>query len=190
MIQIGSIFQKPRCMPSLFVSWIRITSWSYLLVNIKFTSMDKPVFVPCASSNPAYAVIEISSTVNLFKNIMNLFSHGKISIYEWKDNTLKNYNIFPQYELLSFKRYINKYVKQISFLYNKTVTFNISVSQSSSSLTHGTAAPLDLPPAIQSKISSTSYDNATWHTDFFKQDPSATSCKISQTWYVCLKAQF
>ena len=68
--------------------------------------------------------------------------------------------------------------------------FNISVSQLPSSLTHGPATPSDLPPAIQSKISSTSYDNAMWHTDFFKQDPSATSCKISQTWYICLKGHF
>ena len=29
-----------------------------------------------------------------------------------------------------------------------------------------------------------------WHTDFCKQDPSATSCKISQTQYLCLKDQF
>ena len=64
---------------------------------------------------------------------------------------------------------------------------NISVSQSSSSLTHGTAAPSDLPPAIHSKISSTSYDNATWHTDFFKQNPSATSCRVYQTQNIHLK---
>ena len=78
----------------------------------------------------------------------------------------------------------------MSFLYNKTVTLNISVSQSSSSLTHGTTAPSDVPPAIESMISSISYDNTTWNTDFCKQDPSATSCKISQTQYLCLKAQF
>ena len=52
--------------------------------------------------------------------------------------------------------------------------------QSSESQTHGTATLSDLPPAIQSKISSVSYDNA-WHTNFFKQDPSATPCKIFQT---------
>ena len=80
--------------------------------------------------------------------------------------------------------------KKISFQYHKTVTCNISVSQSSESQTHGTSTPSDLPPAIQSKISSVSYDNATWHTDFCKQDASATSCKIFQTLYLCLKAQF
>ena len=69
--------------------------------------------------------------------------------------------------------------------------FNISVSQSSSSLTLGTAwHPQTMPHAIQNKVSSASYDSATWHTDFFKQDPSTTSWKISQTQYICLKAQF
>ena len=72
---------------------------SYLPV----TPVDKPIFVSYASANPTYAVMETSGTVNLCKNIMNLFSHWKIPIYEWKDNTLKNYNIFSQYELLSFK---------------------------------------------------------------------------------------
>ena len=48
----------------------------------------------------------------------------------------------------------------------------------------------DVPPAIESKISDVSYDNATWHTDFCKQDTSATSCKIFQTLYLCLTAQF
>ena len=80
--------------------------------------------------------------------------------------------------------YMNKYVKKISFQYHKTVTVNISVSQSSALPT-----PSDLPHAIESKISSISYDNATWHKLFFKQDPSATSCMISQTPYLCIKAQ-
>ena len=43
--------------------------------------------------------------------------------------------------------------------------------------------------AIKSKIS-VSYDNATLHTDFCKQDASATSCKILQTLYLCLNIQF
>ena len=71
--------------------------------------------------------------------------------------------------------------KKISCQYHKTVTFNISVSQSSHSQTHGTATPSDFPPAIQNKISSVSNDNATCHTDFCKQDASATSCKIFHT---------
>ena len=53
-----------------------------------------------------------------------------------------------------------------------------------------TSTPPDLPPATESKISDVSYDNAIWHTDFCKQDTSATSCKIFQTLYLCLTAQF
>ena len=68
--------------------------------------------------------------------------------------------------------------------------FNISVNQSPSTLTHGTVAPSDLCPAIQSMIYPPSYDNAKWHTGFFKWDPSDTSCKITQTQYLCLKVQF
>ena len=71
--------------------------------------------------------------------------------------------------------------KKIPCQHDKTVTFNISVSQSSESETHGTSTQPYLPLAIRSKISSVSYDNATWHTDFCKQDASATSCKILQT---------
>ena len=64
------------------------------------------------------------------------------------------------------------------------------MSQSSESQTCGTSTQPDLPLAIKSKISSVSYDNATWHTDFCKQDASATSCKILQTLYLCLNVQF
>ena len=53
-----------------------------------------------------------------------------------------------------------------------------------------TSIPPDLPLAIESKISDVSYDNATWHTDFCKQDTSATSYKIFQTLYLCPTAQF
>ena len=80
--------------------------------------------------------------------------------------------------------------KKLSCQYLKPATFNISVSQSSEPQTHGTATPSDLSPAIQIKICSVSYDNATWHTDFFKQDPSAMLCKICQTQYLCLKVPF
>ena len=71
--------------------------------------------------------------------------------------------------------------KKILFQYHKTVTCNISVSQSSACVTHVTAPPSDVPPAIQRKLSLMSYDNETRHTVFFKQDASVTSCKISQT---------
>ena len=67
------------------------------------------------------------------------------------------------------------------------------VSYASSSVTDKvmeTSTPPDLPPAIEGKICDVSYDNATWHTDFCKQDTSATSGKIFQTVYLCLTAQF
>ena len=53
-----------------------------------------------------------------------------------------------------------------------------------------TSTPQHLPPAIESKILVVSYDNPAWHTDFCKEDASATSCKIFQTLYLCLTAQF
>ena len=53
-----------------------------------------------------------------------------------------------------------------------------------------TSTPPAVPLAIESKISDVSYDNATWHTDFGKEDTSAISCKIFQTLYLCLTAQF
>ena len=52
-----------------------------------------------------------------------------------------------------------------------------------------TLTPPDLSPALESKLSSVSCDNATWHTNNHKQDASATSCKIFQTLYLCLTAQ-
>ena len=45
---------------------------------------------------------------------------------------------------------------------------------------------IDLPPRIERKISTVSCDSATWHTDYNKQDASATSCKICQTLYLYL----
>ena len=44
----------------------------------------------------------------------------------------------------------------------------------------------DLPPGIQMKISNVPFDSATWHTDNYEADTSATSCKIFQTLYLCL----
>ena len=46
----------------------------------------------------------------------------------------------------------------------------------------------DLPPSIQSKVSSESYKNTRWHSDISTQDPSTTSCKILQTLYLCQMA--
>ena len=53
-----------------------------------------------------------------------------------------------------------------------------------------TSTPQHLSPAIESKISVVSYDTPAWHTDFCKEDASATSCKILQILYLCLTAQF
>ena len=53
-----------------------------------------------------------------------------------------------------------------------------------------TSRQADLPSAIQSKISDVSYENTRWHSDICKEDTSATSCKIFQTLYLCLTAQF
>ena len=47
----------------------------------------------------------------------------------------------------------------------------------------------NLPLAIGSKISTVSCDSATWHTDYYKQDASARSCKIFQTLYLCLTSE-
>ena len=47
----------------------------------------------------------------------------------------------------------------------------------------------NLPSGIESKISTVSCDSATWHTDYCKQDTSATSCKIFQTLYLCLTSE-
>ena len=52
------------------------------------------------------------------------------------------------------------------------------------------STPPHLPPAIESKIPAVSCDNATWHTDFCKQDASVASCKIFQTLYLGLTPQF
>ena len=67
------------------------------------TAMDKPASVSYDSTSATYGVLETSGIVNIFQNIMHLLSHEKNSIYEWKDNMLKNYSIFSQYELQTFK---------------------------------------------------------------------------------------
>ena len=46
----------------------------------------------------------------------------------------------------------------------------------------------NLPPTIESKISTVPCDNTRWHSDVCTQDASATSCKIFQTVYLCLTA--
>ena len=53
-------------------------------------------------------------------------------------------------------------------------------------IVHEQITQADLPPGIEMKISNVPFDSATWHTDNYKQDTSATSCKIFQTLYICL----
>ena len=51
---------------------------------------------------------------------------------------------------------------------------------------HEQMSQADLTPAIQMKILNVPFDSTTWHTDNYKADTSATSCKIFQTLYLCL----
>ena len=44
----------------------------------------------------------------------------------------------------------------------------------------------DLHPVIETKISNVPFESTTWHTDNYKEDASATSCKIFQTLYLYL----
>ena len=52
-----------------------------------------------------------------------------------------------------------------------------------------TLTPPDLYPALESRLSAVSCDNATWHTNYHKPDTSTTLCRIFQTLYLCLTAQ-
>ena len=47
----------------------------------------------------------------------------------------------------------------------------------------------DVPIDIGTKLSTTSLENPTWHTDVDKQYTSAISCNIFQTQYECQKLQ-
>ena len=45
----------------------------------------------------------------------------------------------------------------------------------------------DVPVDTATKLSTTSLENPTWHTDVDKQYTSMISCNISQTQYLCSK---
>ena len=47
----------------------------------------------------------------------------------------------------------------------------------------------DVPVDTATKLSTTSLENPTWHTDVDKQYTSTISCNISQTQYLCQKLQ-
>ena len=79
--------------------------------------------------------------------------------------------------------------KKISPQYDKTVTCNISVSESSQCTMEFHPEVSDVPVDIGTKLSITSLENPTWHTDVDKQYTSAMSCNISQSQYLCQKLQ-
>ena len=86
-----------------------------------------------------------------------------------------NYNELRIYEEMS---------KKISLQYQKMITCNISVSESSGCITPVNQQVSELPADIEKKLSMTSYENPSWHTDADKQHTSAISCKISQMQYL------
>ena len=61
------------------------------------------------------------------------------------------------------------------------------MTESSGCITRVSPEVLDVPAAIERKLSTTSFENPTWHIDVDKQHTSAISCKISQTQYLSLK---
>ena len=67
--------------------------------------------------------------------------------------------------------------------YHKTVTCNISVSKSSPCTMEVDKDVLDVPIEIGKKLSRTSLENSTWHTDVDKQYTTAMSHNISETQY-------
>ena len=65
--------------------------------------MDKPASVSYDSTSAIYGVLETSGN-EIFVKISYIYCHMKRSLYnKWKDNMLKNYNIFSQYELQTYK---------------------------------------------------------------------------------------
>ena len=71
--------------------------------------------------------------------------------------------------------------------YHKTVTCNISVPTSSECTMKANTDVLHVPVEIGKKLSRTSLDNATWHTDVDQQYTTAIACNISETQYFCQK---
>ena len=77
------------------------------------------------------------------------------------------------YELRIYK---DRY-KKISLQCHKTVTCNISVSESAQCMME--VDKEDVPVDIGRKLSKTSLGNLMWHTDVDKQCTTAISCNIS-----------
>ena len=78
--------------------------------------------------------------------------------------------------------------KEIALQYEKSVTWNISVSASSQCMMEVQKELSDVPVGIGTKLS-TSLENPMWHTDVDKQYTTVISCNISHTQYLCQKLQ-
>ena len=91
-----------------------------------------------------------------------------------------NYNELRIYKDISEK---------ISLQCYKTVTCNISVSESSVCTMEVHQEVSDLPVDIGTKLLTTSLENPNWHTGMDKQHTTVISCNISQTQYLCQKLQ-
>ena len=77
---------------------------------------------------------------------------------------------------------ISKYIyNKISLQYYKTVTCNISVSESFECTVPVGPEVSDVPVDIARKLSTRSFENPAWHIDVDKQYMSTISCNISQT---------
>ena len=75
--------------------------------------------------------------------------------------------------------------KRISVQYHKTVTCNISVSESSPCTMELDKDVLDVPIEIEKKvIKNITWKVSTWHTDVDKQHTTAISHNISETQYL------
>ena len=79
------------------------------------------------------------------------------------------------------EEYIKTYIKEFQCNITKTVTCNISVSKSSQCTMAVDKDVLDVPVEIGKKLSRTSLESATWHTDVDNQYTTAISCNISET---------
>ena len=53
-------------------------------------------------------------------------------------------------------------------------------------IAHEQITQADLPPGIKMKILNVPFDSPTWHSDNYKEDTSATPCKLFQTLYLYL----
>ena len=94
----------------------------------------------------------------------------------------KNTSCNNKYAFLEVKNiYIN--MKRTSTQYEKTVTYNISVSESYGYSIEVRPEVSDVPAEITTKCSTTSFENPTWLMDVDNHNTTPISCNISQTQY-------